>query len=165
MEKELSLYQITGAFPMLMQQEEMNDEEKEKVKEELTTLLQEKSNSIIGYTKNIELTIKAMKEEEERISNNRKALENRLKNFKDYVKACMENSGIQKVETDLGSLSIAKSPISVEIVDENIIPDEYKEVIFTTKVDKKKISDHFKATGELISGVDIHADNTNLRIK
>ena len=39
MEKELSLYQITGAFPMLMQQEEMNEEEKEKVKETEQDLL------------------------------------------------------------------------------------------------------------------------------
>ena len=165
MEKELSLYQITEAFPVLMAQDEMSDEDKNKVKEELTILLQRKSNSIIGYTKNIELTIEAMKKEEERISNNRKVLENRLKNFKEYVKNCMEGNGIKKVETDLGSLTIAKSPISIEIIDEEKIPDEYKEIVFSTKVNKKKIADNFKATGELIEGVEIHSDNTNLRVK
>lgn len=163
--ENLSLYQITGAFPILMQQEEISEEEKEKIKGELTTLLQQKSNSIIGYTRNIELTIKAMKEEEERISSNRKALENRLKNFKEYVKNCMEGNGILKVETDLGSLSIAKSPISVEITNEDEIPSEYKVEVTTIKVDKKKIADDFKNTGELIGGVEIHTDNTNLRIK
>lgn len=165
MDKELSLYEITGAFPKLMAQEEMSEEDKNKVEEELTTLLQKKSNAIIAYSKNIELTIKAMKEEESRISTNRKALENRLEQFKKYVKECMEGNGINKIETDLGTLSIAKSPISVEIVNEEEIPDEYKEVIFTTKVDKKKIADAFKSTGELVEGVEIHTDNTNLRIK
>lgn len=165
MEQGLSLYEITGAFPKLMAQEEMSEEDKNKVEEELTTLLQKKSNSVIAYSKNIELTIKAMKEEETRISANRKALENRLEQFKKYVKECMEGNGINKIETDLGTLSIAKSPISVEIVNEEEIPDEYKEVIFTTKVDKKKIADAFKSTGELIEGVEIHTDNTNLRIK
>ncbi len=165
MDKELSLYEITGAFPKLMAQEEMSEEDKNKVEEELTTLLQKKSNAVIAYSKNIELTIKAMKEEETRISTNRKALENRLEQFKKYVKECMEGNGINKIETDLGTLSIAKSPISVEIVNEEEIPDEYKEVIFTTKVDKKKIADAFKSTGELVEGVEIHTDNTNLRIK
>ena len=165
MDKELSLYEITGAFPKLMAQEEMSEEDKNKVEEELTTLLQKKSNAVIAYSKNIELTIKAMKEEETRISTNRKALENRLEQFKKYVKECMEGNGINKIETDLGTLSIAKSPISVEIVNEEEIPDEYKEVIFTTKVDKKKIADAFKSAGELVEGVEIHTDNTNLRIK
>lgn len=162
---ELSLYEITGAFPKLMAQEEMSEEDKNRVEEELTTLLQKKSNAVIAYSKNIELTIKAMKEEESRISTNRKALENRLEQFKKYVKECMEGNGINKIETDLGTLSIAKSPISVEIVNEENVPDEYKEVIFTIKVDKKKIADAFKSTGELIEGVEIHTDNTNLRIK
>lgn len=162
---ELSLYEITGAFPKLMAQEEMSEEDKNRVEEELTTLLQKKSNAVIAYSKNIELTIKAMKEEESRISTNRKALENRLEQFKKYVKECMEGNGINKIETDLGTLSIAKSPISVEIVNEENVPDEYKEVIFTTKVDKKKIAEAFKSTGELVEGVEIHTDNTNLRIK
>lgn len=165
MEQGLSLYEITGAFPKLMAQEEMSEEDKNKVEEELTTLLQEKSNSVIAYSKNIELAIKAMKEEETRISTNRKTLENRLEQFKKYVKECMEGNGINKIETDLGTLSIARSPISIEIVNEEEIPDEYKEVIFTTKVDKKKIAEAFKSTGELIEGVEIHTDNTNLRIK
>lgn len=165
MEQGLSLYEITGAFPKLMAQEEMSEEDKNKVEEELTTLLQKKSNSVIAYSKNIELAIKAMKEEETRISANRKALENRLEQFKKYVKECMEGNGINKIETDLGTLSIARSPISIEIVNEEEIPDEYKEVIFTTKVDKKKIAEAFKSTGELIEGVEIHTDNTNLRIK
>lgn len=163
--QELSLYEITGAFPKLMAQEEMSEEDKKRVEEELTTLLQKKSNAVIAYSKNIELTIKAMKEEESRISTNRKALENRLEQFKKYVKECMEGNGINKIETDLGTLSIAKSPISVEIVNEENVPDEYKEVVFTTKVDKKKIAEAFKSTGELIEGVEIHTDNTNLRIK
>lgn len=165
MEQGLSLYEITGAFPKLMAQEEMSEEDKNKVEEELTTLLQKKSNSVIAYSKNIELAIKAMKEEETRISTNRKALENRLEQFKKYVKECMEGNGINKIETDLGTLSIARSPMSIEIINEEEIPDEYKEVIFTTKVDKKKIAEAFKSTGELIEGVEIHTDNTNLRIK
>ena len=92
--QELSLYQITNAFPKLMESEEMTEQDKAKIKEELTLLLQQKSQNIIGYSKNLELTIEAMKNEEKRISEQRKALENRLVNFKEYVKECMEKSGV-----------------------------------------------------------------------
>ena len=96
----LSLYQITSAFPMLMEQEEITPELKEQLEKELTELLQQKSQNIIGYTKNIELTIEAMKTEEKRISEQRKALENKLDNFKQYVKECMEQNGIKKSKQD-----------------------------------------------------------------
>lgn len=163
--ENLSLYQITSAFPMLMEQEEMTEEDKIKVEEELTKLLQEKSQSIIGYYRNNELTIQAMKEEEKRIAEVRKALENRNEKFKKYVKECMENAGFTKIETTLGSLSIARSPISIEIVNEDEVPSEYKTEIVTTKTDKKAIADNFKATGEVPNGIIVHTENTNLRIK
>lgn len=161
----LSLYEITNAFPALMESDEITEENKKQIEEELTVLLQQKSQNIIGYTKNIELTINAMKEEEKRIADNRKALENKLSNFKQYVKECMERNGITKIETGLGTLSLAKSPISVEITNEDEVPDEYKLEVVTTKIDKKKISDNFKSTGEVPGGVVIHTENTNLRIK
>lgn len=161
----LSLYQITSAFPALMESEEITEEDKNKIEAELTMLLQEKSQNIIGYLRNNELTIEAMKAEEKRISDVRKALENRNSKFKEYVKECMENNGITKIETGLGTISIAKSPVSVEIINEEAIPSEFKQEIVTVKIDKIKIKDNFKETGEIPDGVNIITTNTNLRVK
>ena len=161
----LSLYEITNAFPALMESEEITEKEKNELEAELTMLLQQKSQNIIGYTKNIELTINAMKEEDDRIASNRKALENKLTRFKQYVKECMENNGITKIETGLGTLSIAKSPVSVEIVNEDEVPSEFKQEVVTVKIDKTKIKNNFKVTGEIPAGVNIVTTNTNLRIK
>ena len=161
----LSLYEITNAFPLLMDNEEMTEEDKKKVQEELTLLLQQKSQNIIGYARNIELTIEAMKNEEKRISERRKLLENKEAKIKEYVKECMEKNGITKIETGLGNLTIAKNPISVEVVNEDEIPSEYKTEIVTVKVDKTKIKNNFKETGEIPNGVNILTNNTSLRIK
>lgn len=161
----LSLYEITSGFPALMENEEITEEDKKKIEEELTVLLQKKSQNIIGYTKNIELTINAMKEEEKRIADNRKVLENKISKFKEYVKECMENNGFTKIETELGTLSIAKSPTSVEIVNEDEVPNEFKQEVVTIKIDKTKIKNNFKETGEIPTGVNIITTNTNLRIK
>ena len=161
----LSLYEITNAFPVLMENEEISEEDKKKIEDELVALLQQKSQNIIGYTKNIELTINAMKEEEKRIADNRKVLENNLTRFKEYVKECMENNGFTKIETELGTLSIAKSPTSVEIINEDEVPNEFKQEVVTIKIDKTKIKNNFKETGEIPAGVNIVTTNTNLRIK
>ena len=161
----LSLYNITNGFAQLMANDEISEEEKQIIKSELTELLMAKSENIIGFSKNLELTIEAMKSEEKRIADNRKSLENKLENFKQYVKECMEAMGNTKIETTLGTLSVAKNPISVEIVNEEIIPNKYKAQVITTKVDKKAISDDFKSTGELIEGVNIITTKTSLRIK
>lgn len=161
----LSLYNITSAFPIIMEQEEMSPSLKEELEKELTALLHEKSQNIIGYMRNIELTIDAMKTEEKRISEQRKALENKIENFKSYVKECMESNGFQKIDTGLGSLTIAKNPMSVEIENEDEIPSEFKQEIVTTKIDKNAIKKHIKETGEIIPGVIIVDDKTSLRIK
>ncbi len=165
MMNNFSLYEITSGFPALIENEEITEEDKKKIKEELIVLLQQKSQNTIGYVRNIELTIEAMKTEEKRISEQRKILENRLTKFKQYVKDCMESNGITKIETELGTLSIAKNPISIEIINEYEVPNEFKTEVITTKIDKNKIKDNFKATGEIPAGVNILTQNTSLRIK
>lgn len=162
---EFKLHEITGGFPALMENEEISEEEKKKIEEELTNLLLQKSTGIIGFYRNIELTIDLMKNEENRISRDRKSLENKLARFKEYVKKCMEDNGITKINTALGTLSIAKSPASVEIINEEAVPKEFKQEIVTVKVDKTKIENNFKETGEIPAGVNIVTTNTNLRIK
>lgn len=164
----LSLYNITNKFVDLMdkvQEGTITEEEYNELGEELAVQLQEKGSNIIGYTKNIELTINAMKEEEKRIADDRKSLESKLDKFKQYVKQNMEKLGITKMDTELGTLSIAKNPLSVEIENEEEIPAEYKLEVVTTKIDKTAIKNHFKETGEIPQGVNIITTNTSLRIK
>lgn len=164
----LSLYNITNKFVELMdkaQEGELTEEEYNQLGEELALQLQQKGSNIIGYTKNIELTIDAMKAEEKRIADNRKKLESKLDKFEQYVKDNMERLGITKMDTELGTLSIARNPISIEIEKEDAIPNEFKLEVVTTKIDKKAIADNFKKTGEIPNGVIIHTNNTNLRIK
>ena len=89
----LSLYNITSAFPLIMEQEEMAPELKEELERELTILLQEKSQNIIGYVRNMELTVDAMKTEEKRISEQRKGIENKIEKFKNYDLILVDTAG------------------------------------------------------------------------
>ena len=106
-----------------------------------------------------------MKEEEDRLEETRKKLEKRLNHFKDYVIECMIRNNIEKIDTDLGCLTLAKNPISVEIVNTEKIPSKYKKITQTEIIDKRAILNDFKDTGEVIEGVSFNTESKSLRIK
>ncbi len=164
----LSLYNITNKFVELMnkaQEGELTEEEYNELGEELALELQKKSSSIIGYTQNEEALIEAIDNQIKRLTEFKKAKQNNLDKFKQYVKENMERLEISKIETELGTLSIAKNPMSVEIENEDEIPSEFKQEVVLVKIDKTAIKKHFKETGEVVTGITIVDDKTSLRIK
>lgn len=164
----LSLYNITNKFAELMdkaQSGELTEQEYNQLGEELALELQNKSANIIGYTQNKEALIDAIELQIKRLQDLKKSEQNGLDKFKQYVKENMEKLGIEKIGTELGILSIAKNPMSVEIENEDEIPSEFKQEVVTIKIDKTAIKNHFKATGEIIPGTIIIDNKTSLRIK
>ena len=167
MENKLSLYNIKNKFIELFEKaesEELTQEEIQEQGKELALALKSKSANVIGYIRNAELTTDAIENEIERLTNIKKTIENKTVRFKEYVKANMEGLGIEKIETELGTLVIAKNPASVEILDENLIADEYKKEKINVSIDKTAIKNALKA-GKEVQGVRLVEDKTSLRIK
>lgn len=165
---DLTLYNITNKFAELMdmaENGELTEEQYNALGEQLALELQQKGSGIIGYTQNEEALIEAIDFQIKRLQDFKKAKQNKLEKFKQYVKENMDRLGITKMDTELGTLSIAKNPMSVEIENEEEIPEEFKQQVITVKIDKTAIKNHFKATGEIIAGVKIIDDKTSLRIK
>lgn len=167
MDKKLSIYDIANKFIELFekaQEGELTEQEVQEQGNELALVLKNKGTSIIAYARNTESLIEAMKIEEKRIADNRKNLENRLEKFKDYVKDNMQRLDIIKLESELGTLLVSKNPASVEILDESLIPSEYKKEKITVAVDKVAIKNALKE-GKNIQGVKLVDDKTSLKIK
>lgn len=144
---------------------EITEEEYNELGFEIAQELQTKGANVIGYIRNTELLIEAMKAEEKRIADTRKTGEAKLEKFKQYVLENMERLSLSKIQTELGALSVSKNPMSVEIENEDEIPSEFKQEVVTTKIDKTAIKNHFKTTGEIIPGTKIIDDKMSLRIK
>lgn len=164
----ISLYNITSKFVELINKAnegELTEEEYNELGNELALELQNKSANIIGYIKNSESLLEAMKAEEKRLSDIRKQGETKLEKFYHYVKENMEKLGLVEIPTELGSLKITKNPMSVEIENEDEIPSEFKQEVITIKIDKTAIKNHFKETGEIVAGTRIINDKTSLRVK
>lgn len=133
----------------------------EKIKE----LVFKKQIDLINTILSKENEISELKSEEQKVSNKRKFLENQLNIFKNQIKGILEENGIEKIETEIGKIQVRKNPISIEVEDIEKVPDEYKVVKTVVSVDKKKVTDNFKATGELIEGLKINTENTSLQVK
>ncbi len=164
----LSLYNITNKFVEIMdkvQEGELSEEEYNELGNELALELQNKSSNIIGYIKNSESLLDAMKTEEKRLADIRKQGEKKLDKFYQYVKENMERLGLEEIPTELGKLKITKNPMSIEIENEDEIPLDFKKEVITTQIDKTAIKNHFKNTGEVIPGIRIVDNKTSLKIK
>lgn len=164
----ISLYNITNKFVEIMDKAEngeLTEEEYNQLGEELALELQKKSSSIIGYAQNEEALIEAVDIQIKRLTEFKKAKQNNLDKFKQYVKDNMERLQISKIETELGVLSISKNPMSVEIENEEEVPSKFKLEVVTTKIDKTAIKNHFKETGEVVAGTKIVDGKTSLRIR
>ena len=80
----ISLYNITSKFVELINKAnegELTEEEYNELGNELALELQNKSANIIGYIKNSESLLEAMKAEEKRLSDIRKQGETKLEKF------------------------------------------------------------------------------------
>lgn len=163
----LSLYNIKNSFITLFEKAEQGELTKEEIEEQgkdLAISLKNKSTSIIGYVRNLDLTSEAIKNEIDRLTTMKKAIDNKSAKFKEYVKQNMEELELQKIDTELGTLSIAKNPASVEIYDESMIADEYKKEKVTVTIDKTAIKNAIKE-GKEVEGARLVEDKTSLRIK
>lgn len=167
MKNKLSLYNITNNFITLFEKAENGELTAEEVQQQgndLALALKNKSTSIIGYVRNSELMSEAIKSEIERLTVMKKTVDNRIDKFKEYVKENMQHLNLEKIETELGILSVAKNPASVEIYDESLITDEYKKEKVTISIDKTAIKNDLKL-GKEVQGARLIEDKTSLRIK
>lgn len=162
-----SLYNITNNFMEIIENfenGEYTEQEYNQLMSRVCEDLQNKSTNIIAIIRNNEILANSIKMEEKRLKENREKIENSLDKLKNYVKENMEKLTIEKIETEIGTLSIRKNPLSVEIENETEIPEEFKKIKTEIAVDKTAIKNHFKETGEIVKGTRIINNKTSLVI-
>ena len=158
----MRLYEIRQDIEQILNPQEGEDFNPE-ILDELRLRFEEKVENCIAYIKNLKSDEEALDKEIKRLQARKQAAENKRRGLSDYVKAEIEAVGRQGVDTGVHRARIARSPISVEVIDTNAIEDGYKETVTEERIDKEAILAHFRETGEIPSGVEIRA-GTHLRI-
>ena len=111
--------------------------------ESIEDLFENKVENIVKFLKNIKSDIDALKAEEDRLSKKRKYLENKYNGLKNYIQNVFEINEIQKIKAGLFNVRLQKSPPSLEILDIDKIPAEFK-IPQPEKIKNKEILDAIK---------------------
>lgn len=160
----VKLYEITEQVFDMFKSDLSGDEIKEHEKQ-LQQMLSTKAPSLVSFARQLESDIEALRSEELRLHGIRTKKESTLERYKQYVKNNLEAMGVKRVDTEIGTISIAKSPSRVHVIDDFKVPDDFLVFTNTCRPDKIAILEHFKETGEVIDGVEIIDTDTSLRIK
>lgn len=158
--KMANLFEIAERFKALSECVELvasGELEAEVLEESLNTLegeLSDKLQNITYIIRKQEADLILIDEEVKRLQARKKTLNSSIDRLKQYMYNAMKLTGAKKVSTALNTWSIAKNPLSVNIIDESGIDDNYliKEVV--TKVDKKKILADLKE-GKEVQGAEL----------
>ncbi len=160
----MRLYELTEAYKSiweLVTDEDVDLEALEMALNQVEEDINQKAENMAKLVKSIEADVEVIKAEEQRLSTRRKALENKKDNMKQYLEMQLNTAKIEKIKTPVFTIAIQNNPPSVELVDENLIPQSYKS--YEVKIDKKSILSALKE-GQAIPGADIKRTKS-LRIR
>ena len=160
-----TLYEITQNMKQLnnyLDNDVLDEETYNNTLDIIKTELSNKSTSLIHVIKNIESDETMIDNEIKRLKAIKDRKSKNLKDIKEYIKVCMEQMNLTKIETPIGNFSLRKSE-SIDIINPVKIPAQYLNTVVEYKPDKVKIKEAIKS-GIKIEGAEI-VTNNNLNIK
>lgn len=167
----MKLYEIANDYLALMQaidNDEIPEEAISDTLEAITGEVEVKADNIACLLKNLDADIVAIKAEETRLAERRKAKEKSAERVKQYLADTLQRMSIDKVETARNKISFRKSE-SVEVFDENAfvkwaLGNRDDLLTFTDpKVNKTEVKKALKS-GVEIEGAQL-VSNMNIQIK
>lgn len=132
--------------------------------EEIEGQLVSKGAGIIKAKMNVKGMVNALDIEIKRLTAMKKAIEGKDEKFNKYIKMCMIKMDTTKIETPLGTLSLAKGRESTVIDNPDVVPKKFKTVVKETKIDKMAIKQAINA-GEKVKGARVVRGEPSLTIK
>ena len=169
MSKKENLYTITHEFKeiedlLIKKGGEISEAEEQRL-DELTAMIEVKVDSSVGYMNHLEDTIERMKIRIQEFSDFKKARENELVRFKEYVLGCLEHSEKDKFSGDIYELKIKKPLKIVHIEDENTVPIEFLKEKKEFKIDKKALKDALKNDEINVAGISLIDGKKSISVK
>lgn len=160
------MYELTEMYHNiwdLVGDDEVDLDALEKALSSIEDNIEIKAESMAKLVKGIDGDIAALKEEENRLAKRRKSLENKQVNIKQYLENQLNVMGIDKVKTPLFTVALQNNPPSVNILNEDLIPEQYKKSVTTVSIVKKDLLDDLKQ-GLIVEGAEIK-QGKSLRIR
>ena len=124
-----------------------------------------KAENISKWVMNLSGKDDAIDKEIARLQAKKRVTENLQRRLKDYLMLCIERANKTKIELPTLTISIAKNPPSVEIIDEKAIPASFLTIVPEHFIPDKKLIAEALKKGHKVEGCKLITDKRNLRIK
>lgn len=154
-----TLYELSSEYARLMGELEFaeTDEQREEIYAAIFAIdgdLADKADAYARIMRNKAGEAEMYKAEKQRFERLQRAAENAVERMKQRMYDSMRQTDTLEIPTPIGKWRRQLNNPSVEILDEAAVPAEFR-IPQPDKIDKRAILDHYKATGELVDGVDI----------
>lgn len=154
-----ALYTLTDDYQTLLDALETVETEDEATAvwaqlDELEGTITDKAEIYAKIMKNKQAEAIACKVEIDRLTDMKRRAEAAVDHLKNRMLDCLQRTGTAAIQTGIGKWYTQKNPFSCEVIDETMIPKEFK-IPQPDKIDKKAILAAFKDTGEVIPGTDV----------
>ena len=156
----MNLYEIAGQYRAVLEMEPENDDElaaQMNALDELGGELTVKADNIVRYMRNLSSEADALKAEEDKLYQKRKAIENKHDRLKNYLAVQLYLAGIRELKAGIFKLRFQPTTPAISIIDESAIPEKFW--IVKREVSKASIKDAIKA-GEEVPGIEIQRGET-----
>ena len=163
----MKLYEVAEAFAKIQEflNDAQTDEEIVAIKEVLVDYecqFEEKVENITYIIRNFQSDVEALKKEEMRLAEKRKAAERKIESLKDYLFGAFMQTGTERIKYPQFTVSIRNNAESVNVKDVTKIPQDY----FVPQPPKLNKAGLKKAIqdGEVIEGAEL-VRNQSLQIR
>lgn len=160
----MKLYELSTQYKQLVDMLENANEDMLELVETINDTLDSITDSIEVKADSIAKMIRELEAEKEMVDSEVKRLadrSNKLEKQKDQLKAYlfqnMQTANMDKIKTALFSFTIRKNAPSVNVIDENLIPQEF--IKLTPSIDKRSILERLK-NKETIEGCALKQSQT-----
>jgi hypothetical protein len=163
----MQLYKLTEEYAQAMaamSDDGIDDQTIADTLEGLQGVIEDKAKAVAAYLQNIKAESVAMKEAEGRIAARRKAIDNKVARMQDYLRDEMTKANLPKLTTPEFCVTVGKPGKSVDIIDVELIDEEYLTTKITIMADKKSIKKALDA-GQEVKGAQFIEGKPRLTIK
>ena len=139
-----SLYELTGDYKRLEElEEELDPEVFQDTLDSIEDAIENKAQGYAAVIKQFKADVKMLRDEEKRLAERRQSIETKIGIMQTNLYDAMKQTGVDKIKSPRFTIWIQKSPVSVNVTNEKLIPTGFF-VPQPAKLDKKQLAEELK---------------------
>jgi hypothetical protein len=157
-ERTTTLYALSDEYIHLVDLLDDLDADPQAIEAELDQIsgaIAKKAESIAGLIRWYEGLADLRSFEAKRMSDGAAGFQRQADRLRAYLLHHMQATDLTRIDTSRFTLNVRQNPPRVHVLEEMLVPSEYQRQRIIVEVDKRKILEHTKLTGEIVPGTEI----------